>query len=52
MAEKKTQNDAPAEVKATPMWEGTTSAKEPLVGPDGHVHLSEEDLKARVKADA
>lgn len=30
-----------------PAWEGSLSSSEPLVGPDGHVHLSQEDIDAR-----
>lgn len=30
-----------------PAWEGSMSSKVPLVGPDGHVHLSKEDINAR-----
>jgi hypothetical protein len=30
-----------------PAWEGSMSSSKPLVGPDGHVHLSQEDLDAR-----
>lgn len=30
-----------------PAWKGSRSSKEPLVGPDGHVHLSKEDIEAR-----
>jgi hypothetical protein len=30
-----------------PEWEGTVSAREPLVAPDGHVNLSQEDIDAR-----
>lgn len=30
-----------------PAWQGSMSAKKPLVGPDGHVHLSQEDIDAR-----
>lgn len=28
-------------------WKGSLSSKKPLVGPDGHVHLSQEDIDAR-----
>ncbi len=28
-------------------WEGSLSATEPVIGPDGHVHLSKEDIRAR-----
>ena len=28
-------------------WEGSLSSSVPLVGPDGHVHLSQEDIDAR-----
>jgi hypothetical protein len=28
-------------------WKGSASSKKPLVGPDGHVHLSQEDIDAR-----
>jgi hypothetical protein len=31
----------------SPAWKGSMSSKEPLVGPDGHEHLSAEDIKAR-----
>lgn len=30
-----------------PAWEGSVSSDEPLVGADGHVNLSQEDLDAR-----
>jgi hypothetical protein len=30
-----------------PAWEGSASASEPLVAPDGHVNLSQEDIDAR-----
>lgn len=30
-----------------PAWEGSMSSSEPLVGPDGHVHLSADDIEAR-----
>jgi len=30
-----------------PAWEGSLSAKEPQVAPDGHVNLSQEDIEAR-----
>lgn len=30
-----------------PAWEGSLSATEPIVAPDGHVVLSQEDLNAR-----
>ncbi len=28
-------------------WEGSLSAKRPVVAPDGHVNLSQEDIDAR-----
>jgi len=28
-------------------WKGPLSAKKPQVSPDGHVHLSQEDIDAR-----
>lgn len=28
-------------------WQGSASAKKPLVAPDGHVTLSQEDIDAR-----
>ena len=28
-------------------WEGSVSSSEPLVAPDGHVNLSQEDIDAR-----
>jgi len=28
-------------------WEGSLSAKKPVVAPDGHVNLSREDIDAR-----
>lgn len=28
-------------------WKGSMSSSLPLVGPDGHVHLSQEDIDAR-----
>jgi hypothetical protein len=31
-----------------PAWEGSLSAREPIVAPDGHVVLSQEDIDARV----
>jgi hypothetical protein len=30
-----------------PAWEGSLSASEPVVAPDGHVVLSQEDIDAR-----
>ncbi len=30
-----------------PAWEGSLSASSPLVAPDGHINLSQEDLDAR-----
>lgn len=30
-----------------PAWEGSRSASEPIVAPDGHVVLSQEDIDAR-----
>jgi hypothetical protein len=30
-----------------PAWDGSLSASGPLVAPDGHVNLSQEDLDAR-----
>ncbi len=30
-----------------PAWEGSLSASEPVVAPDGHVSLSKEEIKAR-----
>lgn len=30
-----------------PAWEGSASAPKPLVAPDGHVTLTEEDIRAR-----
>jgi len=30
-----------------PTWEGSLSASEPIVAPDGHVVLSQEDIDAR-----
>ena len=30
-----------------PAWEGSLSATEPIVAPDGHVVLSQEDIDAR-----
>jgi hypothetical protein len=30
-----------------PAWEGSLSADEPVVAPDGHVVLSQEDIDAR-----
>jgi hypothetical protein len=30
-----------------PAWEGSMSAKKPMVAPDGHVTVSAEDIKAR-----
>jgi hypothetical protein len=35
-----------------PAWEGSMSATEPIVAPDGHVVLSQEDIDARTKAEA
>jgi IMP cyclohydrolase len=31
----------------TPAWEGSASATAPVVAPDGHVTLSQEDIDAR-----
>ena len=45
--EKKTPPAAPVEPVDKPAWEGSMSSAVPLVGPDGHVHLSKEDIKAR-----
>ncbi len=33
--------------KAPPAWEGSLSATKPVVSPDGHVHLSKQDIDAR-----
>lgn len=33
--------------ESAPAWEGSLSSSVPLVGPDGHVHLSQEDIDAR-----
>ncbi len=33
--------------KAPPAWEGSLSSSKPLKGPDGHVHLSQQDIDAR-----
>lgn len=30
-----------------PAWEGSLSASQPIVAPDGHVNLSKEDIEAR-----
>lgn len=30
-----------------PAWEGSLTAQEPIVAPDGHVVLSQEDIDAR-----
>jgi hypothetical protein len=30
-----------------PAWKGSLSAREPIVAPDGHVVLSQEDIDAR-----
>jgi hypothetical protein len=30
-----------------PVWEGSLSATKPIVAPDGHVVLSQEDIDAR-----
>lgn len=30
-----------------PAWEGSASATEPIIAPDGHVVLSQEDIDAR-----
>ena len=43
MAEKETTK-APA---AKPEWKGSMSASEPLVAPDGHVTVSQEDIDKR-----
>jgi hypothetical protein len=45
MADEK-QTPAAAE-KPKPEWKGSMSSDEPLVGPDGHEHLTAEDIKAR-----
>ena len=43
--------EAPAETTPEPsdqpVWEGSLSASEPIVAPDGHVTLSQEDIDAR-----
>lgn len=33
--------------RGAPAWEGSISSSEPLVAPDGHVNLSQEDIDAR-----
>lgn len=35
-----------------PYGKGKRMAQEPVVGPDGHVHLSAEDIEARDAADS
>lgn len=30
-----------------PAWKGSASAAKPVIGPDGHVHLSQEDINNR-----
>jgi hypothetical protein len=48
MADKDAKTEKDAEPAADgPAWKGSMSSKEPLVGPDGHVHLSQEDIDAR-----
>ena len=35
-----------------PYGKGSRMATEPVVGPDGHVHLSQEDIDARDKGES
>lgn len=39
--------EAPPFDQDAPVFEGSLSAAEPLVAPDGHVTLSQEDIEAR-----
>lgn len=32
---------------AAPLWEGSMSSSKPIIAPDGHVTLSQEDIDAR-----
>ena len=51
MAEKDSKApETPAPFK--PYGKGSLSADEPQVSPDGHVHLSAEDIKERDSADS
>lgn len=48
MADKKEdQTEAPAADTDKPAWKGSASAAKPVVAPDGHVNLSQEDIDAR-----
>jgi hypothetical protein len=47
MTEKKTDPPVASETPPKPEWDGSLSSSEPVVGPDGHVHLSADDIKAR-----
>ena len=48
MADKETSTDkTPAAPKEPPMFKGSLSADKPIVAPDGHVNLSQEDIDAR-----
>lgn len=41
------QLEALIDPSSAPAWEGSASASEPVVAPDGHVNLSQEDIDAR-----
>ena len=43
----KPADKAPEPVEVRPYGKGSLSASEPQVSPDGHVHLSAEDIEAR-----
>ena len=45
--DKKTSEKASADPVEPKAWKGSLSASEPVVAPDGHVNLSEEDIKER-----
>jgi len=44
---KTVDKDTPAPDPDAPVFEGSLSADEPQVAPDGHVNLSKEDINAR-----
>jgi len=42
-----TLDELQALLRGNPAWTGSLSADEPIVAPDGHVVLSQEDIDAR-----